>query len=290
VHVKLLLNRANVLQRLGRFLEAVADYDGAIAGVPALAGADLGRWDSLRAAALMNRGEALNRMGRPAEALESLDRAVADLERLASERVDDAPPGLRAKARLLRGHASRVARRHPEALADYDAAIALLGPLADGGHEGALHDGALAAMGRAVTLDAMGDHPRALVAHDRAVAGLDHLSRTGKLGALIGDRAMARTNRAASLQASGHLEGALDEYDRAAEILRAPAADDPSLRAGLANTLFGRATALAALQLPFEAIDALEEAIRQIETAPDSAEIRLIFEHAQRLRLWLTHS
>jgi tetratricopeptide (TPR) repeat protein len=291
VRVKLLLNRANVLQRLGRHAESVADYDEAITGVSDLAGADLGRWDALRATALLNRGEAMNRLARPAEALDSHNRAVADLERLAARGGDDAPPGLRAKARLLRGHANRNAARHPEALADYGAAIALLGPLAEGGHDGASHDLALAKLGTAVALDAQGDRENALLHHDRAVAALDQLRRLGKLGDLLGDRAMALTNRAASLQSTGKLDRAIEDYNEAVKILREPAvADDLSLRGRLANTLFGKATALAALSSPFEAIDALDEAIQEMEKAPDSAEIRLLFEHAHELRLWLAYS
>ena len=93
-------NRANALKNLGRFDEALASYDRALAIIPGYADA------------LYNRGVTLQELGRFDEAVDSYDRALA---------IQPAHFGALGN----RGAALQALKRMDEALASYDRALAL---------------------------------------------------------------------------------------------------------------------------------------------------------------------
>jgi predicted O-linked N-acetylglucosamine transferase (SPINDLY family) len=97
--VRALVNYGNVLNLLGRFEEAIASYDRALA-----LGADAETWN--------NRGNALQSLGRPLEALASHDQALA----LGPNDV---------KSLYERGCVLNELGRFDEALASYDRVLAL---------------------------------------------------------------------------------------------------------------------------------------------------------------------
>ena len=112
-HGGLALNRGNALAQLGRFTEAVAQYDAVVAAQPNLAEAH------------HNRGNALFSLGRTTDAIAAFDRAVS----------------LRAdyfKALVSRAVARQALNLHREAMADLDRAIAIERGSADAHHNAAL--------------------------------------------------------------------------------------------------------------------------------------------------------
>jgi tetratricopeptide (TPR) repeat protein len=127
------LSRANALQELKRFDEAVASYDKTLAL----------KADS--AEAFNNRGAALKELKRFGEALASFDKAVA-------LQPDD------AEAFNNRGIALQELRRFDEALASYDRALAL-----EPDHVDAVNN-------RGVVLAALRRYDEALASYDRALA------------------------------------------------------------------------------------------------------------------------
>jgi protein O-GlcNAc transferase len=159
-------HRANALQELRRFDEALASYDRVLALEPDHVGA----W--------LNRGNICGRLGRRDQALSAFDRAL-DLHpglagawlgraniRCSMGRIDEAladyekalafDPRL-AAAWVGRGNALSVGKRHREALAAYDKAIALDFGLAD------------AWLGRGNALTELGRYDEALARYDRAI-------------------------------------------------------------------------------------------------------------------------
>ena len=99
-HLEALGNRGSVLGALGRFEEALADCDRALMLSPD------------HAVLLFNRGNALRPLGRLQESLESYDRALAINPRA-------------AEIWCNRGNSLREMKRPADALASYDQAIAL---------------------------------------------------------------------------------------------------------------------------------------------------------------------
>lgn len=158
-------NRGNALSRLSRWQEAVAAYDAALALRPALV------------EALNNRGDALMRLGREAEALAGFDAALA----IKPDHV---------AALNNRGNALRRQGRLQEALAAYDGALKLRPDLVD------------ALDNRGLVLQELGLPEAALASFDHALA-------------LSSDRAGTRLNRAGALRDLRRFDEAVADCDRA---------------------------------------------------------------------------
>ena len=133
-------NRGNALRRLGRHDEAFAAYDRALALAPDLAEAWLGR------------GNALCEVNRPEDALAAYDRTLASSHDL-------------AHAWLGRGNALSQLKRYGESLTAYEKALALQPDFAEAwlGYGNARRD--------------LGRHDEALTAFDRALALLPNSRR-----------------------------------------------------------------------------------------------------------------
>ncbi|MGD9538126.1 MAG: tetratricopeptide repeat protein [Alphaproteobacteria bacterium] len=226
-------NRGNALQALGRFAEAVASYDRAIACRSDYAHAfnnrgnallKLGRRDEALASydqaialkpdhaeAFYNRGNLLHELGRHEEAAASCDQAIA-------LRPDH------AQAHYNRGNALRELGRYEEALASYDRAIALAPRDAQALYNRGIvlqelerHEEAVADYGRAIAVAAgyvdafynrgnalheLGRDEEAVASYDRAIA-------------LKPDHTRAFNNRGNALDALGRYEEAVASYDQA---------------------------------------------------------------------------
>jgi tetratricopeptide (TPR) repeat protein len=193
------VGRAEVLKAMGRYPEALAAYDAAMADHPEDVVAKSGRAEALKAmgrypealaaydvaiadhpenaVAKSGRAEVLKAMGRYPEALAAYDVAMAD-------HPED------VVAKNGRAEVLKALGRYPEALAAYDAAMA--------DHP----ENAVAKSGRAEVLKAMGRYPEALAAYDAAMA--DHP-----------ENAVAKSGRAEVLKALGRYPEALAAYDAA---------------------------------------------------------------------------
>jgi tetratricopeptide (TPR) repeat protein len=237
-----LFNRAVSLQALARFEQALAGYDRALAVRPD------------HAEALSNRGVVLHKLGRIAEAIASYERALATR-----------PTFVEALAN--RGNALAELGRREEALASYERALAVRPDHADvlfhrGGvlHELGRSDDALesyeraltarpdfaeARFNRAVLLQAGARHEAALADYDRVLA-------------LRPDHAEAHGNRGAVLNHLGRLDEAVASYDRAI-----------AARPDYADAWSNRGQALQALRRYEEALASCE---RALALRPDHAE------------------
>jgi len=237
-----LFNRANALQQLQRFAEALESYDRALALQPN------------EPTALTGRGLVLQALGRPAEALESYDRALA-------LRPDD------AGAMRHRGDALEALERPAEALESYDRALALR------------PDFRAALLNRAGALQGLGRFADALQSYDRALAmqpddaavlnnrghTLQSLERPAealesydRALAIRPDYAAALCNRGNTLQALGRSAEALENYDRALAL-------EPDFAVALSN----RGNALQELKRFPEALESYERALAVTPDFPD---------------------
>lgn len=237
-----LYDRGNALQREGRFADAVASYDQALAVRP--------QWVE----ALTNRGAALRALGRFEEAVASYDRALA---------VRPTYP----LALVNRGNALRDLGRHHQALSCYERALVL-----QAAYPEALHN-------RGVALQDLGRHGEALESYDGCLAlsaghGGALIGRAGVLLALRRPadaleccaRAIAVSNgNADALNIRGN---ALCELNRPAEALlsynRALAA-----RPHFAGALYNRGNVL---QMLGRYEDALADYGRALALQPENAD------------------
>jgi tetratricopeptide (TPR) repeat protein len=226
-----LFARALGLHRSGRLLEAIADYDRAIALKPDHTNAHNNRGNALfqlgyydvalasydQAIALQpdyatahnNRGSALNRLGRHDEALASYDRAIM---------IDSDYAG----AYNNRGHTLNELGRHEEALTNFEQAVTLKPDYADAHNN------------RGNVLNKLGHHDQALASFDRAIALTPHyagahnnrahvlyqlgryqeaLASCNRAIALQPDFAAAQTNRALLLNLFGDYKDGFDNYE-----------------------------------------------------------------------------
>jgi tetratricopeptide (TPR) repeat protein len=117
-----LMNRANIHRQVGRLVEAMADYDAAIARLEVLALGSRGH-RGLLARARVNRGNLLRDIGRLRSAIEELTSAIDVLQGLVGE-GDGARALDLASALANRGNAIADLRRFEDAQRDYDAAKA----------------------------------------------------------------------------------------------------------------------------------------------------------------------
>jgi len=198
-HAEALSNRGNALKALQRFDEALASYDRALSARP-----DYATGHS-------NRGAVLSEMKRLPEALAAYDRALA----LQPNHVE---------ALYNRGHVLHGLKRYEEALAAYDRVLTLRPDLAaahvnrgNSLNELKRPDEALASFERALTmqpnlteahanrglaLHALGRFDEAMASFDRALA-------------LWPDYPIAHYNRGSTLHALKRYEEAVASYDRA---------------------------------------------------------------------------
>jgi tetratricopeptide (TPR) repeat protein len=240
--VEILNNRAGVQQQLGRYHQALADYDRALAVRPDYP------------EALNNRGVTLQALRRPAEALASYDAAL-------SLRPDF------VEALVNRGITHYECRRFEDALTDYNGAIALRPDHAD----------ALSNRGNA--LDRLGRHDAALASHDAALKIMpDHIEALYNRGvslhhlrrfdaalasydaalALRPDYPEALTGRGMTLHDQRQFEDALRSYERAI-----------ALCPGDSRALVNRSATLHELGRSEEALQQLDLVLA---TDPDHAE------------------
>ncbi len=164
-HAEALSNRGNTLKALRRFDEALDSFDRALAVQPDYP------------AALSNRGAVLFEMSRYEEALATYDRSLA----IRPDQV---------VAHYNRGGALQKLERFEEAIASYDRALALNPGLVE------------AHANRGNTLNALSRYDEALASFDRALA-------------LRPDLVEALTNRGNALNALRRYDEALASYDRA---------------------------------------------------------------------------
>ena len=236
-----LLNYGNVLQALGRFEDALASYDRALAIEPRLINA------------LYNRGVTLSSMKRPAEALAAYDKALEitpddagiwmnrvsiliELKRpedalVAADSLLALAPHY-AEAWNNHGIALQALHRFEEALTSYQKALAIEPDYAE------------AHFNRGSTLQSLARGEEALASFASAVA-------------INPDFAEAWYNCGVALQAARRLDEALTGYDRALAV-----------RPDYAEALFNRANVLGDLR-HFEA--ALAGYGKLLETAPHHA-------------------
>ena len=199
---EMLYKRANALNGLGRWQEALIDYDGAIALDPA------------HSRAYCNRGSVLDKLARWHEALQSYDQALAlnpgdflsyynrghALKELA--RFDEALTSYEraielndthAPAYVNRGNVLHELRQFEAAISSYDRAIELNADLAD------------AFQGRGMSLFNLGRFEEALSSYDQAL----HIRS---------DYAEAYCNRGGVLQELGQHEAAVASFAKAIEL------------------------------------------------------------------------
>ena len=227
-------NRGLALREAGRFQEALASYDRALALDPNHPGAH------------NNRAVALQDLDRVEEALASYDRALG------------INPNL-SEAHHGRANALHRLRRFEEALASYDRSLELSpGRAAAFSHRG-------------VVLHALNRHEEAVASHDRALAidpddaealynrgvslrelGLlrDALDSYNRALALNAGHAKAHINRADVLSQFGHFQAALASYERALGV-------NPDL----AQAHYGRGNVLNQLQRFDEALESYGRAV-----------------------------
>jgi protein O-GlcNAc transferase len=237
-----LVNRGHMLRQQGRYAEALASYEQAIALAPDHAEAFLGRGNVLQelrrseeaiasydrvislrpdyADAFYNRGIALMRLKRLAEALASYDGAIK-----ASPRY--------VRAHNNRGNVLQVMGRFEEALASYEQAVAIKPDYIDGLYN------------RGMVLQAVGRFEEAVASFDRVIA-------------LLPDNAEAFNNRGIALGELNRLDDALASFDRAI-----------ALKPDYAEAFRNRANALRMLDRFGEAVASFD---RAIALKPDSAE------------------
>jgi tetratricopeptide (TPR) repeat protein len=164
-HFDALNNRGNTLVDLGRLAEALESYDSALSVNPACG------------STIANRGNALLRLGRPAEALKSYEKALALNPRS-------------AEAYNNRGSALKLLERYEEAVTSFEQALALRPSNAD------------TLSNLANTLMAMKRPADALRLYDAALR-------------IKPDFAIALSNRAQALIELKHPDSALASVDRA---------------------------------------------------------------------------
>ncbi len=185
--VDALINRGVALMQLKRFEEALSSYDHALAVKPGFAGA------------LNNRGAALKNLGRHEEALASFDRVLA---------VEPNHAG----AHFNRGDALMALKRPNEALASYDKALTITPNRAD-----ALYN-------RGNALVALARPEEALANYDKALA-----IEPGRADTLL--------NRGNALMKLGRLAEALASYDETLAIK--PDYAEPLYNQGIVALLSG---------------------------------------------------
>jgi tetratricopeptide (TPR) repeat protein len=240
-HAEALLMRGNALQALRRFGEALASYDRAIALKPD------------HADVFYNRGIALNGLKRLDEAVASYDRAIA------------LKPDY-ALACNNRGNALQVLKRFEEAVASYDRAIALKPDYADAFYNRGMALQALRRFEEAVasyerTLALAPDHAEVFNNRGNALAEIERpaeaLASFDRAIALQPNYAEAFSNRGNARRLLDRCEEALTSFDRALAIR-------PDYPAGF----FGRGVVLQQLGR-FEA--ALASFDRAIALKPENA-------------------
>jgi tetratricopeptide (TPR) repeat protein len=217
------VNRGNVLKKLGRFDEALASYDKAIAlrGEP-------------DAMLLTCRGSVLRDLGRLDEALAGLDRAIS-LQPNSADAFNN------------RGNVHKDMQRFDAALADYVRAIALKRDNADAfNNRGNLYkqlgqkDQALDDYEKAIALKP--DYPEALYNLGTTLYELGRLDaalpQLDRAIALRPDYATAIHNRGTTLMALRRIDEALADFAKALALK--PDYADAAWNRGLCNLLLGR--------------------------------------------------
>jgi tetratricopeptide (TPR) repeat protein len=221
-----LVNRGVAKAQLGQPLEAVADFDQAIAILERLVGQVAGQegpveWVENLAGALLNRGSALISLGRRVEAAADCDQAIEILRWLVEQEGCLELSNDLAGVLMNRGMTLEDLHRLKEAQAAYDQAIAIRRRLVEqeGRHELA-NDLATALVNRGNVLDSLGGLEEAMVAYDQALAIRRRLAEQEGRLELASDLAGALINRGNTLERLGRLQEAMVACDEAIAVLQ----------------------------------------------------------------------
>ena len=248
------------LERVGRYREALAAYEEAVALYRALALDDPAVHRPGLAGAVDNLGAGLERVGRYREALAAYEEAVALYRALVRDDPAVHQPGLGLALDNLGAGLERVGR-YREALAAYEEAVALYRALAL--DDPAVHQPelALAVRGLGIGLDRVGRYREALAAFEEAVALYRALVRDDPAVHQPG-LGLALDNLGAGLERVGRLREALVANEEAVALYRALVRDDPAVhRPELAWAVRNLGTGLERVGRYREALAAYEEAV-----------------------------
>jgi tetratricopeptide (TPR) repeat protein len=250
-----LQSRGASLRDLGRYQEALADFEEALALWRELAAANPAHQPNL-ARTLQNRGASLRDLGRHQGALADFEEALALWRELAAANPAHQPS--LANTLQNRGASLRDLGRHQEALADDEEALVLWRELAAANPA---HQPNLAGtlQNRGTSVRDLGRYQEALADFEEALALWRELAAANPAH----QPNLARTlqSRGASLRDLGRSEDALADFEEALALYRELAAANPAHQPSLANTLQNRGISLQDLGRHQEALADFEEAL-----------------------------
>ncbi len=216
----MLVNKGVALDSLTRLIEAVAEYDKAIAIFEHLVNVEQqSHLSNNLANTYSNKGVALGSLTKFTEAVAEFDKAIAIIERLVNVEQQSHMVHDLAKACMNKGVALASLTKFTEAVAEYDKAISTIERLVNVEQQSHMANYlAMAYMNKGVALDSLTRFTEAVAEYDKAIAIRERLVNIEQHAHLANDLAMTYMNKGVALRRLTRLTEAMAEYDKAIAI------------------------------------------------------------------------